>query len=1015
MNTNKFQAYCKANFLKKPDEETYNFQFWTGDIDRHMLLNVADDRMDEFWAKYYEFKVQAGQKSMLLERPHPEFNILKIDIDLHHNPTPDDLRSGQLEHRYNHEMIKELATLYLQAVAELAPIPEGAKITVFEKKHPRMKGKDGEKKMIKDGIHIVSGDIVGSNALLHAVYDRFIAMPELQEVYKKFGNSESLENMVDRKVISTTAWFPIGSGKPDDKSDFYKPTTTYSIRVMEGIEDEDLEDEPVKVILRKCELGMDMQQAIIHFSNAHKRPTIQPHDYVNLQKLAGARTNTNNTPDGTSPLTLIERTQILNQYKHGKYRDVIDPEYIDHLLICLDRKRCRDYTQWANIGLCLYNISPYCYNMWVQWSKGASDKFDEDVCFRKWYLEFKNTADKYSLGIDVLKQYARSDNPVKYKELTTTHKSIFLENMIKDLNRGIGMGNRKWAMKAKEYIEIHCEWQIKCISTKQNTWYKFMGQQWTEDEGGNLLHRFLMGDFYNDIEKLYHACEDDISSIQKDIKEMERQHARDTNRNDMFSPDNDEFGANTLSRRFATENGLNEQRSMEDILNEKKTKAHTLKIKEEEAKTMFKQAGNAMNYLEKKTNRATLISDLSNEFFDPEFYKNLDTNRMVFLCTNGVLDLETCQFRKGMPKDISTLNCGYNYPYDTESEEAQLIFAEIEECLDKIFPDLEVQNYVMNLYAEKLSGIVRREEFFIHTGSGKNGKSIFAFLLKHVFGQYFQMTDPTLFSQIRDDPDKPAPTIANIRGKRVIVSSEPKAEKGLQCDTIKRLTGGDPITGRHLNKDPITFYPMCMWNMQCNDIPDMDSTDHGTWRRIHVINYPSRFVDGKSEMLNDPEKYPHHYAEDSTIKDKLEKWAPYFLVMLFNRYQDLKKENFRSLSDEYIPTPVKEATERYKQIANVYELFAKEHTVDNPGYKQSVNDVWAEFVRYTQSVNHPNKVSKKQFDVQIKRFMGDPRTIGRDLVFVDRTLRNQGEPINSVSGSGSKAITSAAPPATPSK
>jgi phage/plasmid-associated DNA primase len=206
-----------------------------------------------------------------------------------------------------------------------------------------------------------------------------------------------------------------------------------------------------------------------------------------------------------------------------------------------------------------------------------------------------------------------------------------------------------------------------------------------------------------------------------------------------------------------------------------------------------------------------------------------------------------------------------------------------------------------------------------------------------------------------------------------------------------------------------------MWNMQCNDIPDMDSTDHGTWRRIHVINYPSRFVDGKSEMLNDPEKYPHHYAEDSTIKDKLEKWAPYFLVMLFNRYQDLKKENFRSLSDEYIPTPVKEATERYKQIANVYELFAKEHTVDNPGYKQSVNDVWAEFVRYTQSVNHPNKVSKKQFDVQIKRFMGDPRTIGRDLVFVDRTLRNQGEPINSVSGSGSKAITSAAPPATPSK
>jgi len=652
--------------------------------------------------------------------------------------------------------------------------------------------------------------------------------------------------------------------------------------------------------------------------------------------------------------------------------------------------------------------------MWVQWSKSAADKFDEDVCFRKWYIEFKNTADKYSLGIDILKQYARSDNPVRYKELTTTHKSVFIEQMIKDLNRGIGMGNRKWAMKAKEYIEIHCEWQIKCISTKQNTWYKFVGNQWTVDEGANLLCNFLVHDLYNDIQTLYLMAEEDIGSIQREIKELERQHSRDSARNNMFSPDTDELGANTLSRRFASENGLTEPRSIEDILHEKKEKAHTLKIKEEEAKSMFKQAGNAMLYLEKKPNRATLISDLSNEFFDPEFYKNLDTNRMVFLCNNGVLDLETCQFRKGLPKDISTLNCDYNYPYDTENEEAQHIFAEIEEFMDKIFPDLEVQNYVMNLYAEKLSGIVRREEFFIHTGSGKNGKSIFSFLLKQVFGQYFQMTDPTLFSQIRDDPDKPAPTIANIRGKRVIMSSEPKAEKGLQCDTIKRLTGGDPITGRHLNKDPITFYPMCMWNMQCNDIPDMDSTDHGTWRRIHVINYPSRFVDGKSEMLNDPEKYPHHYAEDNTIKDKLEKWAPYFLVMLFNRYQELKKDNFRCLGDEFIPMPVREATEKYKQIANVYELFAKEHTIDNPGHKQSVNDVWSEFVRYTQSVNHPNKVSKKQFDVQIKRFMGDPRSIGRELVFVDRTLRDGGVPMGSAATT-TKAITAgAASPVTPS-
>ena len=163
------------------------------------------------------------------------------------------------------------------------------------------------------------------------------------------------------------------------------------------------------------------------------------------------------------------------------------------------------------------------------------------------------------------------------------------------------------------------------------------------------MQTFLTGSFYADIEKLYNTCKDDIASIQREIKELEHQRSRDTLRNEMFSPDNEEFGANTLSRRYAAENGLTESRSIEEILHAKKEKAQALKIKEEEAKSMEKQAENAMKYLEKKSNRAILVSDLSNEFFDPEFYKNLDTNRMVFLCNNGVLDLETCQFRKGLP------------------------------------------------------------------------------------------------------------------------------------------------------------------------------------------------------------------------------------------------------------------------------------------------------------------------------------------------------------------------------
>ena len=333
------------------------------------------------------------------------------------------------------------------------------------------------------------------------------------------------------------------------------------------------------------------------------------------------------------------------------------------------------------------------------------------------------------------------------------------------------------------------------------------------------------------------------------------------------------------------------------------------------------------------------------------------------------MDLEYGEIRNGLPEDMTTISCGYDFPMDVNNHEAQEIIIEIEECLDKIFPDEDVQNYVLNLLAESLSGIIRREEFYIHTGSGSNGKSIFSDLIKETFGDYYYAPDNTIFNTPKRDPNAPNPIMAGAKGKRYIMTSEPKQNKGLQSDIIKQLTGGDIITGRHLNKDPIQFKPMAKWNMACNDIPGIDSTDGGTWRRICVIPYISKFVDSDDIKLSDPKKYVNHYPKDLSLKEKISSWRSYFLFMLWQRYLNLKRNNFNDLSSTKRPEAVDSATQEYKKNSNIYELYFLERLESKPGYRVDMKEVYTDYKDYVKENSIEKASSNKEFEIHIKRFV----------------------------------------------
>lgn len=987
--SNKFQNYCKQ-FKPSSSDALYNFQFQPGGKDKGWRLNVPDEKLNEFWSNYYELKVKVKQPSSLLERPHSDHNPQKIDLDFKINPTPEDLRAAKINHRYTYDQLERFIKLYAQESAEILEWPRGgARYTVFEKSGPRLRGTDKNDKYIKDGIHIMCPEIVANNVTLLAIYRNFLNNSDAQALCKEFDNMDSMDILVDQRVICTNAWFPVGSGKPGDDGDYYKPTASYLVKVKTSGKGKD--KARVLTVTRDDEFvsNMDKLAQIRYFANVGKKVTVAPLSEVNIDQLSEDLAQ-----DGlvgrNRRLTKIDKRNLMKGVPtKDRVRKPADREFIRHLLHCLSKKRVDDFTSWINVGICLYNISPNLYDLWDSWST-QSDKYDADYCFRKWYTEFIKNGDRYNLGIDQLKQYAREDNHKKYSAFMNNEQSRFLLTLIdlfmNDSTKNIA-GQIALVGKLKQYIELYCDWQVRCADNTNNIWYRFKQDRhrWESDKGANMLYKLLVHDIYNRLTGLNDDQKRELESKNIELNDISLSNAK---------PDTPiSQGARTPQMGGEeAPNGWDAEIQNSNRLRMAEAKMDTIKREKEIIMKRMATIEKVIKYINQNSNRSNIIKDLSQECFDRDFYTILDNNPNVFVCNNCVLDMTTCRVRNGLPSDMVTLSSRVDFPMDENSQEYQDKIMEIEEFFEKLFPDDDLCEYVLNILAESLCGVRNRQEFFIHTGVGSNGKSMIEKLIRITFGDYFGAPDASLFNSIQMDPNAPSPALASLRGTRVAMAAEPPADRDMQPDVIKKLSGGDPVTCRHLNKDPITYIPSNSWHMFCNDLPKMANTDGGILRRIGVIPYQSKFVDPKDPKLDNKKRYPFHYPKDTTLGKKMEDWPPYFLSMLWNRYKILKNNNFRDLDENNRPEIVDEAISSYKSEMNVISTFVNNNMVEHVGRRQSVREVFAAFRNFLAETGVTKKINQQHFVGQVAHFIGKTKKINRVEHFIDWVIMGEDGP-----------------------
>jgi len=357
-----------------------------------------------------------------------------------------------------------------------------------------------------------------------------------------------------------------------------------------------------------------------------------------------------------------------------------------------------------------------------------------------------------------------------------------------------------------------------CVSIKNNIWYEFVGHRWVEIDSGSTLRMLIS----KDMVKIY---------MKKSQAFVNKVIALDQN-------DPTHVEAKKISHICST---------------------ITLALK-------------------KTNDKNNIMREARELFYDKDFLNRLDTNTHLLCFKNGIVDFTKKEFRNGQPNDYVSKCTNTNYISITKKTETRE--EEIINFMEQLFPIKELRDYMWDHLASCLIGTNTEQTFNIYTGSGSNGKSILVTLMGLCLGEYKATVPITLITQKRNSIGSTSSEVIQLMGTRYAVMQEPSKGDSINEGIMKEITGGDPIQGRGLYKDSVTFIPQFKLVVCTNTLFDIKSNDDGTWRRIRVCDFKSKFCE---KPVNDNPEEPYQFKIDKHMEGKLKKWVPVFMAMLVNK------------------------------------------------------------------------------------------------------------------------------------
>lgn len=298
---------------------------------------------------------------------------------------------------------------------------------------------------------------------------------------------------------------------------------------------------------------------------------------------------------------------------------------------------------------------------------------------------------------------------------------------------------------------------------------------------------------------------------------------------------------------------------------------------------------------------------------------NWDLNSWLLGTQNGLIDLQTGIFRRGIPEDRVTLRVREKYDEDAK---CPLWERTVNEVFDN---DSALIDYVWKALGYSISGDCREECFFVNWGGGGNGKGTIMNTVAWVLKEY---ADNLPFSSFEMTDRTSIPTdIAKLVGRRFVTSSESSGETvHLNEARVKALTGQDPITARFLHQNFFTFQPVAKFWLASNLKPVVKDESDGFWRRVRLIPFTQSFVGN----------------ENKTLKQDLRKESAGILAWLVRGCLEWQEKGLDP------PATVTVATQVYREESDPLAVFFADRCVQNVDARVQASVLYGQYRKWAE-------------------------------------------------------------------